>query len=87
VHLGSGGRFTKGLGALFSVQSIPVFPLIWFSETVPCVSFEIAILGERYVVNDTHMSGVGRLCQEATFIYPFICTYKFRVTGHNLNPT
>ena len=33
--IGAGGRFTKGLGALFSVQSIPDFPPKWFSETVP----------------------------------------------------
>jgi hypothetical protein len=30
-----GGRFTIGLGALFSVQSIPDFPPKWFSEMVP----------------------------------------------------
>ena len=30
-----GGRFTKSLGALFSVQSIPMFPSKWCSETVP----------------------------------------------------
>jgi GH18 family chitinase len=33
--LEAGGRFIKGLGALFSVQSIPVFPPKQFSETVP----------------------------------------------------
>jgi hypothetical protein len=33
--LWSGGRFTKVLGARFSLQSMPVFPPKWFSETVP----------------------------------------------------
>jgi len=35
----SGGRFTKGLGALFSVQSITDFPPKLFSETVPWYTY------------------------------------------------
>jgi hypothetical protein len=34
-EISPGGSFTKGLGAFFSVQSIPDFPPKWFSETVP----------------------------------------------------
>jgi hypothetical protein len=48
-RLATGGRFTKGLGALFSVQSIPVFPPKWFSETVPrIINYVMTVV--RYIV-------------------------------------
>jgi hypothetical protein len=54
IYSVSGGRFTKGVGALFSVQSIPEFPPKWFSETVP------RILGKNKTSPD--IAHVCRLC-------------------------